>query len=242
LPVLWARGISVVSVDQCARCFSLEVEAVLDRGRPVVLRHGVDRHAAGRDVLVAGAPGAVRHHLEVVVGGQRRVAVRAREPELALGAFVVRLEVVEADRPVEQAGPVDRAVLGADPELPVLEARGAAGPVDGRAADRLARPGRQTREVLGDLPRAGRRALVEPRELVERRPLVVDELLGRVVLPRLQQHHSGPVPAQLAGERAPAGAGADDRDDVAVVVREVGHEPPSSGSGSQSRSSNPRCR
>ena len=58
---------------------------------------------------------------------------------------------------------------------------------------------------------------------------------------------------ELVGERAAAGAGADDRDHVLVVVAEAGHrEPPAEwcepaaasssigGSGSQSRSSKPR--
>src|SRR6185295_2611337 len=99
---------------------------------------------------------------------------------------------------------VDRPVLGADPELPFLEPRAAAGPVHARAADRLARPRREAREVLGNLPRTGGRAVVQPRELAEARPLVVDEVLGLVVRAGLEEHGPHPGAAQVAGHGAAA--------------------------------------
>ena len=131
---------------------ALVVEPVLDGGRASVARDRVERHPARADARVADAPGAVAHHLEVVVGRRRRDAVRARDAQPVLGRLVVGLEVGQADRPVEQAGAADGPVLGADPELPFLEARAAAGPVNSRTADRLAGPRGQVRELLGYPP------------------------------------------------------------------------------------------
>src|ERR1700733_7048878 len=166
---------------------ALIVEAILDRRGAPVARHRVKRHPARADALVAESLGPVAHHLEVVVGRRCRDPVGARDAQPGLGLVVVGLEVGQADRPVEQAGAVDGAMLRPDPELPFLEAWAATGPVNGGAADRLAGPGGQVRELLGYPPRARRGALIQPGELVERSPLVVDEVFGLMMCAGLNQ-------------------------------------------------------
>ncbi len=234
---------------------ALEVEAVLVRRGPAVVGDRGGRVAAGVEALVADALGAVREHLVVVVGRQLRDAVRARAADLRLGPVVVRLDVGERDRPVQRVDAVQAAQVGRGLELVLHEARTAAGPVHRRAADRLAGPGGEVREVLRDPERAGRRAVVEPGELLERAPLVVDEVVGRVVATRLEHDDLHALLAQLVRERPAAGPGSHDDDDILVVEAITRHARPPrrgaiprvgsssmGGSGSQSRSSKPRSR
>ena len=126
---------------------ALEVEAVLDRGRPAVVRLGVRAVRPGGVVLVADPLGAVGEHLVVVVGRQRGPAVPVGRADRLLGLVVVGRQVVEVIGQSSRFAPVDVAVVGARPELVRHEPRGGAGPVGGRAADRLDDPGRQVREV-----------------------------------------------------------------------------------------------
>jgi hypothetical protein len=133
---------------------ALEAEADLLAPRPPVARRRIDRHAACVALLVAELVGARLEHLEVVVARQPYDAVRAGDPHAVLSLVVVGLEVGEADRPVEQACTLDFAIDRPRLELVLLEAQAGAGPVHGRAADRLDDPGGQAGEVLGHPPRA----------------------------------------------------------------------------------------
>ena len=144
-----------------ARLAALEAEADLLAGAAAVARLGVDRHVAGVHLLVAELLGAGLEHLEVVVAGQARDAVGAGHAHLVLGLGVVGLQLGQRDRPVEQVRAGDVAVGGLGLELVLLEAQRGAGPVHGRAADRLDDPGRQVGEVLRHAPVAGGRALVD---------------------------------------------------------------------------------
>jgi hypothetical protein len=148
------------------------------------------------------------------------IAIRPVGPghaQLVLGFRVVGLEVLQRERPVEQVSPVDLSVLGSHPEFVRLETQAGARPVHRGAADGLADPCRQAWKVFSDAPAARRGPLVEPRKLAERRPLVVDEALAWGVLPGLEQHDLDAFLAQLIGERAPAGAGADDDNDPIIA-------------------------
>ena len=73
----------------------------------------VDRHVSGVDFLVSNALGARGHDFEIVVSGQPWDAVRASHAHLVLGACIVRLKLLQRDRPVEQIGARDIAVDGA---------------------------------------------------------------------------------------------------------------------------------
>jgi hypothetical protein len=106
LPVASALGSSAVSVDQCARWRSpWKLKPSWIVAGPPVARHRVEGHAPGAHVLVAGAPAAVAHHLEVVVGGRAGDAVGPRDAELVLGAVVVGLDVGQPDGPIELVVP-----------------------------------------------------------------------------------------------------------------------------------------
>src|SRR5439155_21551038 len=134
------------------------------------------------------------------------------------GLVVVVLKVLMRDRPVEQRRPVEVAVRGAGLELGVREARRGPGPVRRRAADGLDRPCREVREVPGNAEGARRRARVEPRHLVEGLPLVVDVIATGEVRAGLEHDGADALLAELVGDRATAGARADDHDAVALVL------------------------
>jgi len=157
------------------------------------------------------------HNLEVVVARQPGNAVGAGDAHLVLGLRVVRREVGEADRPIQQVRVRQRAIGGAGLELVLLEPQAGPSPVHGGAADRLDDPGRQVREILAHAPGAGRRPHVLPGKLSEARPLVVHEVRRFVTVPGLEDHHADALLRQFVAERAAAGAGADD-DDHAIVV------------------------
>ena len=200
-----------------ARLAALETEADLLAGAPVVPLLRVDRHVAAVEFLVAHRLGAGRQDLVVVVAGQARDAVGARDAHLGLGLGVVGLKFLQGDRPVQQVGAGQVAVMGAGLELVLLEAQAGARPVDGRAADRLDDPGRQAGEVLGDPPASRRGPLVEPAYLGEGLPLVVDEFLRLDARSRFQDHHLDALLGQFVAQRAAAGPGAHDHHDAVVV-------------------------
>ena len=207
LPVAAALGSSTLERRPLgADLVPLEGEAVLDRCGAAVARHRVDGVAAGVKALVADALGAVGEHLVVVVGRQLRDAVGPRDPELRLGAVVVGLDVGEADRPVESVDAILVAVVGRRLELVLHEARAAPGPVNGGATDGLADPRGQVREVLRDAERARGRPLVEPGELLERAPLVVDEVVGGVMAAGFQDDDPHPLLAELVRQGPAPGA------------------------------------
>jgi len=182
-----------------ARLAALEAEAHLQARRTMVAELAVDRHVPGAALRVAEFGRAVVEHFEVVVAGQARIAVGARDAHLVLGLGIVRRELGQADRPVGEVGPLELAVVCQRLELVLLKAQRSAGPVRGGAAHRLARPRRQVGEVGCDAPVAGGRALIEPGELIERLPLVLDERLRRFALARLEQHDLDALLAQFVG-------------------------------------------
>lgn len=55
--------------------------------------------------LVAELVGTGFHNLEIIVAGQTFNAVGAGDPHLVLGLGVVRLQIGQRDRPVEQICP-----------------------------------------------------------------------------------------------------------------------------------------
>jgi hypothetical protein len=92
-----------------------------------------------------------------------------------------------------------------------------AGPVHGRAADRLADPGGQVRiEIAGALAR------IEPRDLREHLAAVGD--VAQTEPPaRLETHHLDALLGEFVAERAAARTGTDDDDHGVVVQIELRH-------------------
>ena len=200
---------------------ALEVESVLDARGSAVVRLGVRAIRARGVVLVADPLGTVGEHLVVVVRRLGCSAMAMGRADRLLRLVVVGLEVGEGDRPVEQVGPLDVAVVGLGLELVLLEPRRRAAPVRGRAANSLDDPGRQVREILGHPVATGRGAVVEPRHLGERRPFIVLVVLGLDPRPGLQHYARDAALGQLIREGAATGAGADDDDGLGVMVDRV---------------------
>ena len=169
------------------------------------------------DFLVAERLGACLKDLEVVVAGQSGDAVGAGHPHFVLGLGVVGLEIGERDRPVEKVGTFDVAVGGLRLEFVLLKAQRSAGPVGRCSADCLDDPGGQVGEILRHPPVTGGGAIVEPGELAERVPFVVDEVLVLDALAGFQDDDVDALLGQFVAERAAAGARADDDDDAVVV-------------------------
>ncbi len=198
---------------------ALHAEAGLLAGRAAVVGRGIGRHRP-HDLAIADLARAGRDHLVLVALGHRRLAAggAAGHAHLLLGLVVVRGQFLVGDRPVQHVGAFDLSVDLARAEVVRLEAQRDAGPVDGRAANRLDDPRRQVRIGLGVMPAAGRDPLVEPRDLAEHRPFVVLEVGLRIVLAGLENHDLADAPLrQLVGQRGAARARADDDDRVAVV-------------------------
>ena len=203
-----------------ARAVALEAEALLDGGGTAVVGHRVLAVVRRGRPRVADALGPLEQHLGVVVRLVVGHAVGTGDADVLLGAVVVRLHLGQRDRPVEQGRAGDLPVHGPGPELVLLEPRAAARPVHRRAADALAVPRRQVREVVGEPVGALGLAQVEPRELQERGPLVVDVLLGLEALAGLEHDDVDALLRELVGEGSATGPGADDDDDRVVGVVE----------------------
>ena len=135
---LGLRDLGIGGRPPGARGAALHAKADLVAGVAAVARLGVDRQIAGADLSVANAPGAGRHHAVVVAAAVTGNAVGAGHAHLGLGALVVRLEVLEPERPVGERRAVYRAIGRGGPELVRLESRAQAGPVQGGAANPLA--------------------------------------------------------------------------------------------------------
>ncbi len=185
---LAARDVGIGRRPLRAPFAALEAEAGLLAGHAVVVIGGVDRHVAGVDLLVAKRVGALFQHLEVVVAGQTRAAAGAGDAQLGLGLVVPGRHFGSVDRPVEQVRALDLAVGGQPLPFVVLKAQRGARPVDRGAADGLDDPGRQAGEVLGDAPVARGGARIEPGELAEAFPFVVDVILGQIAPARFEGH------------------------------------------------------
>ncbi len=201
----------------CARPAALEAEADLHTGGAAVALLGIDRHPAGVAFLVAELVGAGLHHLEIVVARQAGNAVGARHAHLVLGLGVIRLHFLQRNGPVEQVRADHVAVGGARLELMLLDAQRGAGPVDGRAADRLDDPGRQPGEVARDPPASRGRARVEPGDLAEHLPFVIGEIRDLMPSAGFEDHRVDAFQRQLRAERSAAGAGPDHDNDLIVV-------------------------
>ncbi len=102
-------------------------------------------------------------------------------------------------------------------ELVFLEAQGRTGPVRRRTAHCLDDPSRKVGKVLRDTPAAAGRAVVEPGELGEAVPFVVDEILVFDTRTGLEHDDVDAFLRQLVAERAAAGTRADDDDHTVVV-------------------------
>ncbi len=121
---------------------------------------------------------------------------------LGLGLLVPRRQLGQRDRPIQQVRARHVAIGAAGLELVILEPQRRAGPVHGRAADRLDDPGRQVREIMRDPPGAGRGSHVLPGELGEAFPLVVDEIRDLVAVARLEDDDLDALLRQFVAERA----------------------------------------
>ena len=185
---------------------TLETKAQLHAAAPAVARLAVDGHVAGVHVFVAQLGGTRVHDLEVVVARQPGNAVGAGHAHLVFSLGVVGLQVRQGDGPVQQIGTFDVAINRLGAELMRLKAQRGAGPVGGGAAHGLANPGWQTGKVFGHPPGARGGALVQPGQLAERLPFVVDEGLFGLQGARLQHHHLDALLAQFVGQRAAARA------------------------------------
>ena len=172
------------------------------------------------EVAIAEAPGAQREELGAVGGGQKGPAAAARNPHVLFGPLVVREEILEGQRPVDQGRAVDGAVGGARAELVGEEAERLGLPVHGAAADGLADVGGLLGPSLGDARIAGDDAPVLPREHRIGRRLVVLEIGEAEARARLQDHDVDALLAELVRQRPAAGAGADDDENAVVVVLE----------------------
>ena len=201
----------------------LKAKAQLQAAPAAVAWLAVDGHVAGVHVFVAQLGGAVVHDLEVVVARQTRDAVGARDAHLGLGPVVIRLKVFVGQRPIEQIGALDLSVDGFGFEFMRLKTQRGTGPVGGGATHGFADPGRQACKVLGQAPTARGGALVQPGQLAEGLPLVVDETGVGLLATGLQHHHLNPFLAQLVGQSATARARADDDDQGVVAVIEFFH-------------------
>ena len=111
LPVASPLGISVYSVDHLAPDLQPWKQKPICWQEPRPSRGWLlIAIRAGMDFLVAELARAGLHHLVIVVAGQARNAVGARDAHLVLGLGVPRLHLGERDRPVEQVGAGDIAV------------------------------------------------------------------------------------------------------------------------------------
>src|SRR5215472_3542464 len=115
------RNLRVQRRPLSARLAALEAESELPAGGTAVARAAVNCHAARVNGLVSRARGAVVHDLEVVVAGQARNIVGARHAHLVLGLGVVRLELGERERPVEQVRAAYSRVMGLGLEFMFLQ-------------------------------------------------------------------------------------------------------------------------
>ena len=188
------------------------VEAELGGGRrrePGAVHVGPGRHRVG-----AGPPGGVR--VAGVVPG---------DADEALGGRVVRLELVVAERPVDEVGTFDGAELGAGVEVDLAKARELPVGVEPAAADR----GRQVVHPAGVDPVALALAVTEGARLEERvgaeevageaLHLVVADVTARrvrgleveqVVRALLEHDHRPSRVGEDVGGGRPCGSGPDD--------------------------------
>ena len=196
---------------------ALEAEAELHAACATLARLAVDGHAAGVHFLIAEPGGAVVHHLEVVVARQARDAIGARDAHLVFGFGVIRLQLLERERPIQQIRSLEVAVERPGLKFMLLEAQRSAGPVRACTSNRLADPGREFRKILGNAPASGGRALVEPSQLAEGLPFIIDEAGIRLLAACFQHDDLDAFLAQLVGQRAAAGARTDDHDDRVIA-------------------------
>src|SRR5262249_34260837 len=126
----------------------------------------------------------------------------------------------EGERPVKQVGTLEAAIGGFGLELVVLQTERGARPMHRRAADRLDDPGRQIGKVAVHTPRARRRAHVLPGQLREAIPFVVNEILDLKALAGFENDDLDALVREFVGERAAAGAGANDDNDRVVGLIE----------------------
>ncbi len=167
--------------------------------------------------LVAELVGAGFEYLEVIVAWQPFNAVGAGHPHLVFRLGIVRLELSQGQRPVEQVGALDLAIMCQRLELVLLEAQGRTGPVCRRAAHCLDDPGGQVGKVLRDAPAAASRAVVKPGKLGKTVPFVVDEILVFNTRTGLEHDDVDALLRQLVAERPAAGTRTDDDDHTVVV-------------------------
>ena len=222
---LGLRNLRIERAPLGAGLAALCAEALLDAKSPAVARPRIDRHIVGVHALVTQAPRTGMHHLEIVRGGQARIAVAARDSEPLLGHLVPAFELVVVDRPVGERGSGYVAIDAARAQLVGLQARCRGGPVHRGAAHRAAVPGRERRRILHRIPGAALRARFEPGELSECFARVLRESRERLALARLEQHDLEPAARQLIGHGAAAGTRTHDDHDVRVVELETRHEP-----------------
>ncbi len=87
----------------------------------------------------------------------------------------------------------------------------------GRSAHGFTSPGREVGKVFRDTPAARRGALVQPRKLFECEPFIVVKRDRRLARACLEQNDLEALLAELIGEGAAAGTGADNYYDGVVV-------------------------
>ena len=140
------------------------------------------------------------------------------------GALVEGLELLQGDRPVEQVRSLDGPVVAAGSELVVLDAQTGAGPGGRRAADGLADPGRQIREVSGDAPAPGGRPRIEPGQRAEVLSSIVfgqtelHSAFGGVVPEIAARAHAEKLDHCVVDALAAAGVSLNDLDAIAVTA------------------------
>ena len=120
---LGARDLAIKRRPLGARLAPLHAEADFIAGVAAIARCLVDGQATGMNIAVAEPAGAREHDLGHVGRAHRRQPVGSHDPEFLLGPHVVGLEFLKADRPIEQARTVDRAVGAERLELVGLKTR-----------------------------------------------------------------------------------------------------------------------
>ena len=197
-----ARYLGVESAPLRTRLAALHAEALLYAEATAVPRPRVDGHVVRMDALVADFLRRGVHHFEVIRGGHPGIAVAPGHHQPPLRQLVVALELLVGDGPVDKRAASHGAVGAARPDFPWPDTGRGRGPMNRRAANRLADPGRQAGEVFRNAPGSGLRALIEPGQLAERFTWHLREARQRLALTRLQQDHLDATASQLMRQRA----------------------------------------
>ena len=214
---LAARDIGIGRRPFGAPLAPLEAETGLLAGEPVVVLFGVDGHTPGMHLLVTERLGPRFEDLVVVAPRKPFAAAGAGHAQLGFRLVVPGRHFRGVDGPVQKVRPLHVPVGGLRLPLMVLETQRRAGPMGRRPADSLDDPGRKPGEVFRHAPVAAGRAGIEPGQLPETLPLVVDVVFRQITPAGFQSDDTDAFLGQFVGEDAATGARSDNDDDAVVI-------------------------